>query len=888
MRTIEIYKGYEYRTKDVKPYNKNGFFYDTYKRCIDVVLDICNENNKVITDNKEYSDQGYGRCANILLITGRRGSGKTSTLFSVAEVLKEDKEYSRELLGADTRTGFYIVKGIIDPSSMKKKESIIRIFLSRLYAEYVKTRDIRFRSGKQTGMNEHTILDLFEKCYQNLEALSDHNKSGGYDQDELDILASMGDSSGIVNNLGDLINELLIFFKGEDGPEYRYMVIKIDDMDLAAGNVYKLIDDIRNYLSLRNLIILMAVDFEQLEFAVSNEYLKRYKSMVKIKHYISNDSEDNEAAEIVKHCIIQAGRYVEKVFPEGHCVSVPKLDEEIRTGADELKFRYFDGKDEKHVKGNQDSITDQLLSLIYDKTGIVLTPDKALSQRFFPTTLRELTHLLRLLFDMKTERDDNEHSWYAHKAYLQAVTKSGDEALGCVRDNIKRLTEYLCNYWCSDRLDSVWSRKIREYLRENDITDIPEMENCDNDYSKKDRETIEAAISVAKALRFNQALLESWMNTNGRIGVSEKIISCYDQQTNSNDSSLICFDVDLETFEKDLSDYEYKQDDIELNKWLELLCSVRWKDNADKSQGIIEGIRSKNIKNMRFDVANFLPNLLKTSDLKHVEGIGISESHSDDDTNRDMSINGEETDNEKKEKAIDILSQEALCDVRDVVANYECYISYIISVNSVKKRGFKGYDKWSDVVKDIRTIVDNAVNTINGEKRGCLGEYMNLYLNMERWIYLLFRNNKEARQFLEKRYREMLIAISERINQIISMDPKDVFYINWHGESGKEVFFSVMQKDIQMEENRIIHPKAGKNNKDNNSTIDQSNAIIAKTNVEIRRFRLEVEKILGDKKTDQDVQKQRLEEIIEKKKKSWQKIISNIEEITERILEGEA
>ena len=42
----------------------------------------------------------------------------------------------------------------------------------------------------------------------------------------------------------------------------------IDDMDLATQKIYRICEDIRNYLSVPNIIVLFASDYDQLVYAI--------------------------------------------------------------------------------------------------------------------------------------------------------------------------------------------------------------------------------------------------------------------------------------------------------------------------------------------------------------------------------------------------------------------------------------------------------------------------------------------------------------------------------------------------------------------------------------------------------------------------------------------
>lgn len=62
----------------------------------------------------------------------------------------------------------------------------------------------------------------------------------------------------------------------------RFLVIPIDDVDISTADIYRCCEEIRNYLALPNVIILMAADHTQLMHVMYQRYLQNNKDCVSV------------------------------------------------------------------------------------------------------------------------------------------------------------------------------------------------------------------------------------------------------------------------------------------------------------------------------------------------------------------------------------------------------------------------------------------------------------------------------------------------------------------------------------------------------------------------------------------------------------------------------
>ena len=102
----------------------------------------------------------------------------------------------------------------------------------------------------------------FAACYESVTAL--RNKDIRREEfDGLDLLERLGDSSRLKKQLAELVEQLLRFCCPKGGKN-AYLVLQIDDTDMNIQHAYSILEDLRRYLVIPRLIIVMAADLNHL------------------------------------------------------------------------------------------------------------------------------------------------------------------------------------------------------------------------------------------------------------------------------------------------------------------------------------------------------------------------------------------------------------------------------------------------------------------------------------------------------------------------------------------------------------------------------------------------------------------------------------------------
>lgn len=467
-REIEIYAGDVYRAKTEKEFHTGIFFEEVYKRTDAIVCDIIEQMRIYAEDSRVqggYKAKYHGMGNNIVTFCADRGQGKTSAMQSYAAYLQNNDIARDNFFGPGNviNRSYFKVLDPIDPSALDSGESIIRVLVSRLFLEFSKLAEenrlpfkdeIRFRKEKDN------ILKAFEKCYENIDYLQKDKCVEVYD---LETLAQLGNSAELKKNLYNLVDYFLdLFFceKGERRP--AYLVVQVDDADLSMGDIFKICDDIRNYFSIPNIIVMMATNYNQLEVAIAQRYMKQYECTIRLQ----------EQRNFAEECNRMAFRYLEKMLPAGHRVVLTSVDALINENVNYFTVLYYRNsefvkasakndvfKTEIEVNCRCQNVQQQLIRFLYMKTGIILLERPGEMHSVLPHTLRELTHFVKLLDDMEK---------FDQCSALKVWVKSGDlSEVEKWKRNLDILKRYFLNYWCGTHLNYSQQVMIEEIDQAN-------------------------------------------------------------------------------------------------------------------------------------------------------------------------------------------------------------------------------------------------------------------------------------------------------------------------------------------------------------------------------------------------------------------------------------
>lgn len=362
--------------------------------------------------------------SNVFAFIGERGAGKTSCMASIGKYLKSNRvaaEYPH------LKARHFITLNLIDPTFFNDdKESIVGHIMSQLLRMFKTICQTKKESGETNPTLEQEIVDRFQEVGQNIDCL---NKETKITPEELEYLNQLSSAVELKSNIRELTGKLLQY----QGIKNAMIVIPIDDIDMNRKGVTRMVEDIRKYLSNEYMLIMVAVHLNQLTLIEKQEYLTQYKKLLD-QNQISNDRIDE-----------MTEKFLDKFLPQAHRILMPEGNYYL--GAP-MVIEDEDGPRPPYV-----SVRQGVCEMIFAKTRYLFYNSNDSASRIIPRNLRDLRHLIGLLYNMADYNDD--------------ATKGGDASGLYNKDLFK---EYLFGTWCREKLEEKMRQDVISLLGITDIT----------------------------------------------------------------------------------------------------------------------------------------------------------------------------------------------------------------------------------------------------------------------------------------------------------------------------------------------------------------------------------------------------------------------------------
>jgi len=485
-RIIEIQQGYElsiHVADDI--WNDKAFMYGAYCQAINAVRYIVEQtrifyngtsNRKSKENQEELSDRLFGYGGNIIAFAAQRGGGKTSTMLSFSRMLKQSKDESISDSSSCKRNGavchedilkkcrFYVLPPIA-PSALKERQSVLHVILSRLYYHAIdQIENSSMMNQRIKDSERRELIQAFHKCLSGINNIKYSEKNNLIPED-IAALQETGDGILLRKYFFELIQSILKITDSHEAKHKQYIVIQLDDADSQIENGYAMLDDIRKYLVIPNLIILMSADIQVLHNVIMQNHLQQFKDL-------SSRLSDKEPLleELTRIC----QKYIDKLIPPSHLIHLPSLERCIAVGGDCLKLHYKCEREMVYDWAENLSLQTMLLTLIYKKTGIVFAKPSNYMHNIIPRTLRglnQVVHFLSSLQDVPRLGIDEatKKAWEDRDSFIEALYYQ----ISIAEKNLAIFADYFAKDWINVKVshakDRVFLRKLGEAIGSNRV-----------------------------------------------------------------------------------------------------------------------------------------------------------------------------------------------------------------------------------------------------------------------------------------------------------------------------------------------------------------------------------------------------------------------------------
>lgn len=505
---IEFSLGSEKRIKVSSAGRSGSLFYESYRQALAGVIEIIQASTAYTQGKDCISMRGTGECCrdkgaacarqsysllddkdyynypnNMVVFTGGRGTGKSSAMLTFVDSLTDPhseifkKDFLREVVNCElpglveakapeqTVDVIYNLMGKskfvsltpIDPTMLETDGQILVNILARMFQKAEAAwEEHKPDRGDRLELNEkNELMHQFTVCYECANALK-NKKDARQALDPLDLLSSLGDSSNLKRQLVRLVDKLLRFVHRESRDD-TYLVLQIDDTDMNIQQAYAILEDIRKYLVIPRLIIVMAADLEHLSQVVEGNLRSSYGAI---------------GPDAGLHTRSIASQYISKLVPQSRRVCLPELEVYLKEHPDtEIRYSAPAGKVLPDGSPFPDS-QEQIFRLIYRKTGMIFLRQEHHLHYIIPGNMRLLGHFLAMLVQMQDVADPGESNVLGGAGFF--LIGQGEEKrtahlrkLQARLQNVQRFRDYFLEIWAENALSTENARTLRELAEAN-------------------------------------------------------------------------------------------------------------------------------------------------------------------------------------------------------------------------------------------------------------------------------------------------------------------------------------------------------------------------------------------------------------------------------------
>lgn len=463
IREISIKLGEEHkiRVENIESFN-NSIFHDIYKDAFKCIASIVKQNNKctferkyIDNNRKNYDDEEDN---NIIAFLGDRGTGKTSAMKSVAKILDEGDawEKNNEFLGdienasCFDKVHFHVLKSI-DPSMLEDNDSIIDVIVAEMFSEF---KDKLKSPNSFNNMNsKKELLQKFSDVYNSMRVINTDKKNRfgeiGNTENVINTLDKLSSSSRMKNTFEQLVDNYLKFINEINRKDYtnNYMVITIDDLDMKLNSSSEICEQIRKYIMVPNVIILISSRFEQLRDLIEKSYIESFGVVLKQKQILSEDTKE------------MAEKYLEKLIPDDRRLFLPTINDIDDYEVNSTEIKIYNNENKKDEDFNKEyenlNIEEFTLKLLHEKTGLLFLKQDQGVHPLVPQSLRELNNFIPMLFNMKPLKN----------TYDDINNKNINTNINIA--NIDKFERYFINNWITRNVDNKDLNIISKFLDTN-------------------------------------------------------------------------------------------------------------------------------------------------------------------------------------------------------------------------------------------------------------------------------------------------------------------------------------------------------------------------------------------------------------------------------------
>lgn len=382
---------------------KDSMFRNQYEQCV-LLIDAYLKGIRNMQTAPETLKNSVDNNNNIIVFDGDRGTGKTSCMLSMANMLAAENHTEISLGAKYVATTDFLTIPMIDPSFFDEEHNILSLFIARLYSVFKEKEENECFVDEKGNQYRNDLMKMFVKVQQNLRSMFGDKKV----KDGMEYLVNMAASVEIKENIQKLVDLYLNYCQSKNG----VLLLLVDDIDIDSAHAYEMCEQLRKYFLQPNIIVFMSMKIVQLSGIIQRKYTEEYLHIDDIRYRRHPRLSGEERNEITE----RTERYLAKLLPAHQRIYMPSPSEymdavPVFNDQDKWGYTLSEGIKVKQV----------IPELIFLKTRFLFYNSAKRVSYIVPRNLRDMRQMFKLLLQMKDydESGDSTPHYYNKEMFRQ-------------------------------------------------------------------------------------------------------------------------------------------------------------------------------------------------------------------------------------------------------------------------------------------------------------------------------------------------------------------------------------------------------------------------------------------------------------------------------------
>lgn len=304
---------------------ESSFFRNVYQQALEQIAMIVQQNCEQVSDQLYKHD-----IQNIIAFTGRRGTGKTSAMMSLAEFLSNHElEIKSPADGATKKdTVAFKLLAEIDATSLDRNVSLIPMILSQLITRLNNEMYCSNCRRRYSETEKHADQEIYKTANQLFTDYITGNHPSSKAVDASNYLSIASKRLSFEKSFREMIKK---YSENNNG---AYFIICIDDVDMAPCDHAKLLISIHQYLMIPNIIVMLTANLKFLAPEIQTLF---YRNAIPANDKLAVERLSSEQTE----------EYLKKIVPSDNRITLPSWKKKDYLDIFPIKVSFYDASAEK-------------------------------------------------------------------------------------------------------------------------------------------------------------------------------------------------------------------------------------------------------------------------------------------------------------------------------------------------------------------------------------------------------------------------------------------------------------------------------------------------------------------------------------------------------------